>query len=120
MAALAPAYTPRRPTETVLYALVRQHLESFLAHAREHYDGWLPRYVEQELRAFLKCGQFSEGFTRAHCDACGHARPGAVEHGVDRRVHDAHGALPEHTLDPVSTERPTRQIRRRHAVERKR
>jgi hypothetical protein len=65
VAALAAAYTPRRPTETVLYGLVRQYLESFLAHARENYDGGLPRYVEQELRAFLKCGVFAEGFTRA-------------------------------------------------------
>ena len=72
MAALAPAYLPRRPTETVLYGLVRQNLESFLAHAREHYDGRLPRYVELELRAYLACGIFSEGFTRCHCDACGH------------------------------------------------
>ncbi len=72
MAALAPAYAPRRPTETVVYGLVREHLESFLAHAREHYDDGLPRYVEQELRAYLKCGVFSEGFTRCHCDTCGH------------------------------------------------
>jgi hypothetical protein len=72
VAALAPAYAPRRPTETVLYGLVRQHLESFLAYAREQYDGGLPRYVEQELRTYLKCGLFSEGFTRCHCDACGH------------------------------------------------
>jgi hypothetical protein len=53
VAALAPAYLPRRPTETVLYALVRQNLETFVAHAREHYDGGLPRYVEAELRAYL-------------------------------------------------------------------
>ena len=33
----------------MLYALVRQNLESFLAYAREHYDGGLPRYVEAEL-----------------------------------------------------------------------
>jgi hypothetical protein len=58
VAVLAPAYAPRRPTETVLYGLVRQHLESFLAHAREHYESGLPRYVEQELRAYLKCGVF--------------------------------------------------------------
>jgi hypothetical protein len=69
---LAPAYLPRRPTETVLYGLVREHLESFLAHAREHYDDGLPPYVESELRAYLKCGVFSEGFSRAHCDSCGH------------------------------------------------
>ncbi|MFI5302922.1 MAG: transposase zinc-binding domain-containing protein [Polyangiales bacterium] len=72
MAALAPAYAPRRPTKTVLHSLVRQHLESFLAYAREHYDGGIPRYVENELRAYLKCGVFSEGFTRARCDAFGH------------------------------------------------
>jgi hypothetical protein len=58
VAALAPAYLPRRPTETVLYGLVRQNLEPFLAYAREHYDGGLPRYVENELRAYLKCGVF--------------------------------------------------------------
>ncbi len=72
MAVLAAPYLPRRPTETVLYGLVRQHLESFLAYARERYDGGLPRYVEHELRAYLKCGVFSEGFSRAHCETCGH------------------------------------------------
>lgn len=72
MAALAPPYLPRRPTETVLYGLVREHLTSFLAHAREHYDGGLPKYVEAELRAYLSCGLYSAGFSRAHCDACGH------------------------------------------------
>ena len=30
-------YAPRRPTETILYAIVRDHLEAFLAHARESY-----------------------------------------------------------------------------------
>jgi hypothetical protein len=48
MAYLAPAYQPRRPTETVLYGLVRQNLETFLAYARRHYDGGLPRFVEAE------------------------------------------------------------------------
>jgi hypothetical protein len=72
VAALAPAYVPRRPTETVLYGLVRENLESFLAYAREHYEGGLPRYVEAELRAYLDCGVFARGFTRCHCDSCGH------------------------------------------------
>lgn len=72
MAALAPAYAPRRPTETVLYGLVREHLESFLAYAREHYERGLPPYVEAEFRSFLKCGVFAEGFTRARCEACGY------------------------------------------------
>jgi hypothetical protein len=113
VAALAPPYTPRRPTETVRYALVREHLESFLAHAREHYDGGLPRYVERELRAFLKCGQFSEGFTRAHCDACGHDLLVAFScHGrsvcpscCGRRM--ANGAA--HLVDRVLPDVPVRQ-----------
>ncbi len=72
VATLAAPYLPHRPTETVLYKLVRQNLESFLAYAREHYDGGLPRYVEQEFRRYLACGDFSRGFTRLSCEACGH------------------------------------------------
>jgi hypothetical protein len=69
VATLAAPYAPRRPTETVLYGLVRQNLESFLAYAREHYDGGLPRYVENELRAYLKCGVFSEASVSARCSS---------------------------------------------------
>jgi hypothetical protein len=72
VSALAPAYRPRRPTETVLYQVVREHLETFLAHARESYEAPLPRYVENELRGYMRCGVFAHGFVRAHCDACGH------------------------------------------------
>jgi Putative transposase/Transposase zinc-binding domain len=72
VASLAPAYAPRKPTETVLHQLVRANLESFIAYARANYDGGLPRYVEQEFRAYVKCGDFSEGFSRVRCDACGH------------------------------------------------
>jgi hypothetical protein len=72
VASLAPAYVPRKPTETVLHQLVRANLESFIAYARANYEGGLPRYVEQEFRAYIKCGDFSEGFSRVRCDACGH------------------------------------------------
>lgn len=65
MATLAPSYLPRRPTETVLYRAVRENLETFLAYTRETYERPLPRYVEQELRAFLRCGVFSHGSTRS-------------------------------------------------------
>jgi hypothetical protein len=47
VASLAPAYVPRKPTETVLHQLVRANLESFIAYARANYEGGLPRYVEQ-------------------------------------------------------------------------
>lgn len=69
---LARPYRPRRPTETVLYAVVRDWLETFLSHARRTYDAPIPRYVEQELRGYLRCGVFAHGFLRAHCEACGH------------------------------------------------
>jgi hypothetical protein len=72
LAALAPAYRPRRPTQTVLYVTVREHLETFLAHARDSYSAPLPRYVEEELRGYLRCGVFAHGFVMCRCDACGH------------------------------------------------
>jgi len=56
VAQLAPAYLPRRPTETVLYGIVREHLASFLAYTRERYERPLPAYVEAELRSYLRCG----------------------------------------------------------------
>jgi hypothetical protein len=66
----ASTYVPRRPTETVLYALVRDHLESFLEHARQSYARGLPHYVEQAFREYLTCGVFAHGFLRLHCDHC--------------------------------------------------
>ena len=51
---------------------MRDHLETFLAYARGRYERGLPRYVEDELRAYLKCGVFAEGFLRGRCDTCGH------------------------------------------------
>jgi hypothetical protein len=71
LARLAPAYA-RRPEETALYGIVHTHLESLLAHARDHHESGLPKYVEQEFRSYLRCGIFAHGFVRAHCDACGH------------------------------------------------
>jgi hypothetical protein len=72
VARLASPYLPRRPTESVLYHVVRDHLETFLAHARDTYSRPIPRYAEQELRAYLRCGIFAHGFLRCHCDTCGH------------------------------------------------
>jgi hypothetical protein len=58
-------YERRKPEDTVLYRLVADHLETFLEHARESYDGGLPTYVEQELRKYLRCGILAFGFLRA-------------------------------------------------------
>src|SRR4029453_10092318 len=57
-------------TDTVLYAIVRDHLETFLDHARQNYARGLPRYVEQAFLASLTGGVFAHGFLRLHCDDC--------------------------------------------------
>jgi len=67
-------YRPRRPAETVLYRVVQQHLETYLARARE---GCLdadpvPGFVERELRRYLACGILAHGFARARCSEYGH------------------------------------------------
>ena len=67
-------YACRRPEQTVLYRLVQQHLETYLALAREgDGDGHaVPGYVERELRSYLECGIMAYGFARARCPECGH------------------------------------------------
>jgi hypothetical protein len=64
------AYARRRPEETVLYGVVQQELETFHARARSD-QRTVPRFVERELRAYLRCGILAHGFVRVHCDACG-------------------------------------------------
>jgi len=56
----------------VLYALVRDSLETFVEHARERYAKPLPKYVVDTFRSYLRCGIPAYGFLRAHCDDCGH------------------------------------------------
>ncbi len=54
-------YIPRRPEQTLLYRTIREQLESFLAHSCDRGHP-VPRFVEQELRAFLRCGVLAQGF----------------------------------------------------------
>ena len=56
-------YARRRPEQTVLYRLVQQHLETYLALAWEgDGDGHaVPGYVERELRRYLECGILAYG-----------------------------------------------------------
>ena len=78
----ADAYRPRRPESTVLYRVVREHLESFLQDGRqrtEHGFGY-PAHVEKTFRRFLSCGLLSQGFARLACKDCGH-EPGRAAVG---------------------------------------
>jgi hypothetical protein len=53
----AVAYTPRDPSASALYQVVRDHLETFRVEAARMRDGdGLPTFVEDEFRAFLRCG----------------------------------------------------------------
>jgi hypothetical protein len=63
-------YQPRHPEESILYRVVAENFESFLARQQDR-GRVVPRFVEKELRAFLDCGVLARGFVRVHCDSCG-------------------------------------------------
>jgi hypothetical protein len=64
------SYRPRQPEQTVLYQVMAENLDTFLAHERRE-DRHVPRFVEREFRKFLECGIPSYGFLRLRCDTCG-------------------------------------------------
>lgn len=68
-----PIYQPRDPGGTLLYNVVAEYLETFLASidADPTAQG-LPSYVRDELHAYLKCGILAHGFLRLSCDTCSH------------------------------------------------
>jgi hypothetical protein len=63
-------YERHQPEKTLLYKVVSETLESFLATARDQ-GAPVARFVERELRAYLDCGILARGFLRLHCDTCG-------------------------------------------------
>lgn len=59
----APAPTAAAvPSNTVLYRLVQEHLETCLALARDGDAPGIPRSVERGLRHSLTCGLLAYGF----------------------------------------------------------
>ena len=72
MARASESYRPRRPGQSVLYRVVRDHLETFCVQSATLRGGeGLPRFVEEEFRAYLRCGWLAGGFARFRCSACG-------------------------------------------------
>ena len=50
-------YRPRHAEASVLYAVIRQHLDEFLRAAATRADGaGLPEFIAREFREFLTCG----------------------------------------------------------------
>src|SRR5437870_2200407 len=70
-----PVYVPRDPSQTVLYHIVADHLETFLASldADPNAQG-LPAYVQRASYDYLQCGILAHGFLRLGCDTCKHER----------------------------------------------
>jgi hypothetical protein len=73
-AANTVCYERRRPEETTLYRLVREHLETFLAQVEAGGTASLPQFVKDEFDAFLECGILAHGFLRLRCAGCGHEK----------------------------------------------
>jgi Putative transposase/Transposase zinc-binding domain len=70
---VTPVYQPRDPSATVLYRVVANHLETFLATlAADPTAKGLPDYVTEEFDAYLQCGVLAHGFVRLGCDSCPH------------------------------------------------
>ena len=70
---LASGYAYRRhePEKSVLYGVVAEHWNTFVADAEREADGrGIPTYVKQEFEAYLKCGILQYGFLRVRCESC--------------------------------------------------
>ena len=112
-ASAAGSYARREPENTVLHRIVREHLEAFLATVREERGKSLPRYVEEELRRYLRCGILAHGFLRVVCPKCRQEIVvaysckcrGACPSCSARRMCDAAAHLVDHVLPDV----PVRQ-----------
>src|SRR5215467_12015395 len=71
MAPAVATYEPRDPSRTVLYTVIADHLEPFLASLDADPDApGLPAYVQREFYASLQCGILAHGFLRLGCDTC--------------------------------------------------
>jgi hypothetical protein len=67
-ALMAPAVAtckPHDPSSTVLYNVIAEHLETFLALLAANPDTkGLPAYVQREFYDYLQCGILAHGFLR--------------------------------------------------------
>lgn len=71
MALPSGTYAPRNPAASVLYQVVRDHYHTFRAEASQLREGeGLPRFVDDEFDAFLRCGLLAGGFARFRCTGC--------------------------------------------------
>ncbi|MEP6654227.1 MAG: transposase zinc-binding domain-containing protein, partial [Myxococcales bacterium] len=108
------SYERHRPEQTILYKTLQAHWRTFLAEVGNHDSGsTLPRFVIEEIEAFLKCGILAHGFVRVSCDGCGTnrvvalscKRRGFCPSCVGRRMCD----FAAHFVDNIAPRTPIRQ-----------
>ena len=108
----APTYERHRPEQAPLYALIEEHFLRYLK--RLDAEGVsLPHFVNEEFKAYMKCGRLEHGFLRVKCDACRHEklvafsckRRGFCPSCGAQRTSDTATHLVEHVLP----EQPIRQ-----------
>ncbi|HEY5870597.1 MAG TPA: transposase [Candidatus Tectomicrobia bacterium] len=104
MAPAVATYAPRDPSRTVLYHVIAEYLETFLASLEADPDATgLPAYVRREFYDYLQCGILAHGFSlHANTQIPAHRRDqlerlirytarGAVS--LERLTRDANGDL---------------------------
>src|SRR4029434_7495374 len=100
-----PLYIPRDPSQTVLYHVVADHLETLLTSLDADPDArGLPDYVQREFYDYLQCGILAHGFLRLGCDTChqelllpfSYKRRGLCPSCAGRRSEEHTSELPSH------------------------
>lgn len=69
------SYERHRPEQTLLYKVIQENIETFLADLeRDPNRKGLPKYVKEEFHKFLHCGLLQFGFLRCKCESCSHEK----------------------------------------------
>lgn len=72
---ISAVYHPRRPGDSPLFRLVRDHFTRFELIYEERFQhdyGFFRPVVADVVAAYLKCGDLKEGFARVRCPVCRH------------------------------------------------
>ena len=69
MGAATATYQRRRPENTVLYRVIQDNLDDFMAQMADN-DRTVPEFVQREFYEFMRCGRVEHGFVRVVCDSC--------------------------------------------------
>jgi hypothetical protein len=107
-----PGYTRHRPEATLLYQLIERYYPELVA-AREAAGRPLPKYVQDEFAAYLKCGRLERGFLRVRCEDCqaeklvafGCKRRRFCPSCAARRMTDSAALLADEVLSPIARDR---------------